>query len=149
VCGSSSTEEANRHARSELPPAVVRLSISAGSNGPVSDTGPGPRAILPGRRFLSTERANRRSCQYYASLGPPQKAGKVIFSNRCSGIEAPRAWPGETIMRGGRGSVSRGDRCGSWRVRRRTGSDYISKHTKVARQLPVKLWPHLQARILP
>jgi hypothetical protein len=52
-------------------------------------------------------------------------------------------------MRGGRGSVSRGDRRGSWRVRRRTGSDYISKRTKVARQLPVKLWPHLQARILP
>jgi hypothetical protein len=49
----------------------------------------------------------------------------------------------------GHGSVSRGDRCGSWRDRRRTGSDYVSKHTEAARQLPVKLWPHLQARIVP
>jgi hypothetical protein len=48
-------------------------------------------------------------------------------------------------MHGGRGSVSRGDRRGSWRVRRRTSSDYVSKHTKAARQSPVKLWPHLQS----
>jgi hypothetical protein len=39
VCGSPSAEKANRHERSEPPPAVVRLSISAGNNGPVSDTG--------------------------------------------------------------------------------------------------------------
>jgi hypothetical protein len=71
------------------------------------------------------------------------------FSNRCSGIEAPHIWPSETIMHGGRGSVSRGDRRGSWRVQRRTGSDYVSKRPKAARQSPVKLWPHLQARILP
>jgi hypothetical protein len=71
------------------------------------------------------------------------------FSNQCSIIEAPRAWLGETIMRGGRGSVSRGDRHGSWRDRKRSGNDYVSKHTKAARQSPVKVWPHLQALILP
>jgi hypothetical protein len=36
-------------------------------------------------------------------------------------------------MHGGRGSVSRGDRRGSWRDRRRTGSDYVSKRTEAAR----------------
>jgi hypothetical protein len=61
----------------------------------------------------------------------------------------PRAWPGETIMRGGHGSVSRGDRYGSWHDRRRSGSDYISKRTEAARQSSVKLWHHLQARTLP
>jgi hypothetical protein len=71
------------------------------------------------------------------------------FSNQCSGIEAPRAWPGETIMRGGRGSVNRGDKRGSWCDRRRSGSDYVSKCTEAVRKLTVKFWPHLQARILP
>jgi hypothetical protein len=39
VCGSLSAEKANRHVRSEPPPVVVRLSISTGSKGPVSDMG--------------------------------------------------------------------------------------------------------------
>src|SRR5699024_1863353 len=82
-------------------------------------------------------------------LGAAAEDREGNFSNRCSGIEAPRTWPDETIMRGGRGSVIRGVRRGSWRVRRRTGSNYVSKRTKAARQSPVKLWPHLQARILP
>jgi hypothetical protein len=41
--------------------------------------GPGPRVILLGRRFLSTETTNRRSRQYRASSGPPQKTEKVNF----------------------------------------------------------------------
>jgi hypothetical protein len=45
-------------------------------------------------------------------------------------------------------SVSRGDRRGSWRDRRRTGNDYVSKRTKAAHQSPIKLWPHLQAQTL-
>jgi hypothetical protein len=39
VCGSPSAKKANRHTRSEPPPAVVRLFISAENNGPVSDMG--------------------------------------------------------------------------------------------------------------
>jgi hypothetical protein len=65
----------------------------------------------------------------------------VNFQNQCSGIEAPHAWPCETIKCGGHGSVSRGDRRGSWRDQRRTGSDYVSKRTKAACQSPIKLWP--------
>jgi hypothetical protein len=111
--------------------------------------GPGPRVILPGRWFLGAEKSNRRLRQYRVSSGPQQKIEKVNFQNQCSGIEAPRAWPGETIMRGGRRSVSRGDRRGSWCDRRRTDSDYVSKRTEAAHLSPVKLLPHPQARTLP
>jgi hypothetical protein len=55
--------------------------------------GPVPRVTLLGRRFLGAEKSNRRSRQYRASLGPPQKTEKVNFQNQCSGIKAPRAWP--------------------------------------------------------
>jgi hypothetical protein len=82
-------------------------------------------------------------------LGAAAEDREGDFLNQCSGIEAPHAWPGETIRRGGRGSVSRGDIHGSWRDRRRSGGDNVSKRTEAARQSPIKLWPHLQARILP
>jgi hypothetical protein len=82
-------------------------------------------------------------------LGAAAEDREGDFSNQCNGIEAPRAWPSETIRRGGHGSVSRGDRHGSWRDRRRIGGDYVSKRTEAAHQSPIKLWPHLQARILP
>jgi hypothetical protein len=77
--------------------------------------GSGPRVILLGRRFLGAEKSHRRSRQYRSSSGLPQKTEKVNFQNQCSGIEAPRAWPNETIKYGIHGSVSRGDRRGSWR----------------------------------
>jgi hypothetical protein len=70
--------------------------------------GPGPQVILFGHRFLGAERANRRSRQYCASSGPPRKTEKVNFQNQCSGIEAPRAWPGETIRRGAAGQSAAG-----------------------------------------
>jgi hypothetical protein len=82
-------------------------------------------------------------------LGAAAEDREGDFLNQCSGIEVPRAWPGKTIRHGGRGSVSRGDRHGSWRDRRWIDSDYVSKCTEAARQSPIKLWPHLQARILP
>jgi hypothetical protein len=64
----------------------------------------------------------------------------VKFQNQCNGIEAPRAWPDETIMHGGRRSISRGDKCGSWRDRRWTSSDYVSKRTEAAHQSPTRLF---------
>jgi hypothetical protein len=82
-------------------------------------------------------------------LGAATEDREGDFLNQCSGTEAPRAWPSETIRRGGRGSVSRGDRHGSWHDRRWIGGDYVSKRTEAAHQSPIKLWPHLQARILP
>jgi hypothetical protein len=77
--------------------------------------GPGPRVILLGRWFLGAYKSHRRSRQYHASPGPPQKTEKMNFKNQCSGIEAPRAWPNGTIKYGGHGSVSREDRRDSWR----------------------------------
>jgi hypothetical protein len=77
--------------------------------------GPGPRVILLGRRFLGAEKSHRRSRQYRSSTGPPQKTEKVNFQNQYSGIEAPRAWPNETIKYGSHGSVSREDKRDSWR----------------------------------
>jgi hypothetical protein len=77
--------------------------------------GPGPRVTLLGRWFLGAEKSHRRSRQYRASSGPPQKTEKMNFQNQCSGIEAPRAWPSGTIKYGSHGSVSRGDRRDSWR----------------------------------
>jgi hypothetical protein len=108
-----------------------------------------PRVILLGRRSLGAEKSNRRSRQYRASSGPPQKTKKVNFQNQCSGIEAPRAWPSKAIKCGDHGSVSHGDMRGSWRDQRRAGSNCVSKRTEAACQSPIKLWPHLQAHSLP
>jgi hypothetical protein len=81
------------------------------------------------------------------STAPPRdrcrRQRRRVFQNQCSSIEVPRAWLGETIGRRGRGSVSRGDRRGSWRHQRRSGRDYVSERTEAARQSPTKLWPHL------
>jgi hypothetical protein len=77
---------------------------------------------------------NRRSRQYRASSGSSQRTEKVNFQNQCSGIEAPRAWPGKTIKCGCHRSVSRTDRHGSWRDQRRTDNDYVSRRTGTARQ---------------
>jgi hypothetical protein len=80
ACRFLGAKDANRHARSMPPPAVARLSISVETNSPISDTGGlGPRVRLLGRRFQGGEKPNRRSRQYRASSGPPQKTEK--FSN--------------------------------------------------------------------
>jgi hypothetical protein len=195
VWGSPSAKKANCHARSEPPPTVVLLFISAESSGPVSDMGPGPTSHTPWASVSECEegklpRANRgpREC---ASSSPPKTMAQSLtrgpgptshtpwasvpgcrkvepslapvlrlleaavedregeFLNQRSGIEVPRAWPGETIRHGGHGSVSHGDRHGSWRDRRQTSRDYVSQRTEAACQSPIRLWPHLQARILP
>jgi hypothetical protein len=135
--------------RSEPPPVVVRLFISAENNGPVSDTGLGPTSHTPWASVSECRKSEPPLVPLLCLLGAATEDKKGEFLNRCRNIEAPRAWPGETIRRGGHGSVSRRDRCGSWRDRRRTGGDYVSKRTEAARQSPIKLWPYLQARILP
>jgi hypothetical protein len=63
----------------------------------------------------------------------------------------------------GRGSVSRGHRCGSRRDRGQTDSAYVTRCTELMHRvqkgrpshqschvdMKYKFWPHLQARILP
>jgi hypothetical protein len=67
-------------------------------------------------------------------LGAATEDRRYFFKTKCSGIEAPRAWPDETTRHGGRGSVSRGDKYGSWRDRRRISSEYVSRRTELAHQ---------------
>jgi hypothetical protein len=98
------------------------------------------------RRFLCAEKSHRRSRQYRASSGLPQKTEKLKPMQH---LEAPRAWPNKSSKCGGHGSVSRGGRRGSRRDQGRTGSNYTNGQAKAANQSPAKLWPNLQARILP
>jgi hypothetical protein len=75
--------------------------------------------------------------------------GEVKFSKPMTRLEAPRAWPNKSIKCGGHKSVSHRDRRGSRRDQGRTGSNYTNGRAETVSQSPIKLWPHLQARILP
>jgi hypothetical protein len=108
--------------------------------------GLGPRVILLGHRYLCTEKSHRRSRQYRASSGSPQKTEKL---KPIQHLEAPRAWPNKAIKCGGHGLVSREDMRGSRRDQGRTDINYTNGHAESVSQSPIKLWPHLQARILP
>jgi hypothetical protein len=149
----NSTESSGpvRH-RGTPPPNAVRLFTSAECSGlSLWHGGPGPRVILLGRRPPCAEKANHRvrstpppaksQTAAQASTVPPRgrRRRQKDFQNQCSGIKAPRAWPSKSIKCRGHGSVSRGDRRGSWHVRRRAGSKYDSKRTEAACQSPVKL----------
>jgi hypothetical protein len=91
--------------------------------------GPRPTSHTLWASVLGCRRSEPPLAPVLRLLGAAAEDKEGDFQNQCNGIEAPRAWPGETIMRGGRGSVSRGDRRGSWRDRRRTSGDYVSKRT--------------------
>jgi hypothetical protein len=52
-----------------------------------------PRVILLGRRYLRTEKSHRRSRQYHASPGPPQKTEKINFQIQCSDSRHPAHGP--------------------------------------------------------
>jgi hypothetical protein len=111
--------------------------------------GPRPTSHTPWASVPRCRKSEPSLAPVLCLLGAATEDREGEFLNQGSGIEAPRAWPGETIRHGGRGSVSRGDKRGSWRDRRQIGSDYVSKSTEATRQLPIKLCPHLQARIFP
>jgi hypothetical protein len=111
--------------------------------------GPRPTSHTPWASVPGCRKSKLPLASVLRLLGATAEDRKGEFLNQCSGIKAPRVWPDETIRRGGRGSVSRGDKHGNWHDRRRIGSDYVRKRMEAARQSPIKLWPHLQARILP
>jgi hypothetical protein len=95
------------------------------------------------RRRTVIPRANRRA-RLHVAKGPLRN----IF-NLGGGNGTPRARPDKTTRRGGHVPVNYGDRRGRWHDRRRVGGDYVSKCLKMARQSPIRLWPHLQACNLP
>jgi hypothetical protein len=64
-------------------------------------------------------------------------------------LEAARAWPSGGIKYKNHGSVNRGNRRGSRHDHRRADSNCANRRAGAAGQPLIKLWPHLQARILP
>jgi hypothetical protein len=131
-----------RRVKSMLPPAVVRLFISTESSGPVSSTGARAHesSSMGAGSWVQRSRTAAR-----ANTSPPRSPHRRLrnFRNQCSGIKAPRAWPGKSIKCRGHGSVSRGDKRVSWRVQRRAGSNFANKRTEAAHQSTIQLWPHL------
>jgi hypothetical protein len=111
--------------------------------------GPRPTSHTPWASVPGCRKSEPPLAPLLRLLGVAAEDREGEFLNQGSGIEAPRAWPSETIRHGGRGSVSREDRRGSWCDRRWIGGDYVSKRTESMCQSLIKLWTHLQARILP
>jgi hypothetical protein len=110
VCGSPSAKKANRRARpkSEPPPAVARLSISAGNNGPVYDMEAQDHKSYSLGVGSWVQKERIAAC---TSTAPPRdrcRRQRRVFQNQCSSIEAPRAWPYETIGRGAAGQSAAG-----------------------------------------
>jgi hypothetical protein len=131
------------------PAVACPLSFAATGGSTSSMGGPGPHVIHPAHRFLGTGKSHRRSRQYRASSRPSQKTKKINFQKPMQRLEAPRAWPNKGIKYEGHMPVSHGGRRGSRRDHRRAGSNCINGRAGAESQSPVKLWPHLQARILP
>jgi hypothetical protein len=142
VCGPLSAEKANRHeertaSRGSVPLHPRRKKQMA----QFLARDPGPTSRTPWVPVPGCEEGEPPHAPVLRLLEAVAEDREGNFSNQCSGIEVPRAWPSKTIMRGGRGSVSRGDRRGSWRARRWTCSDYVSKRLEAVCQSPAKLWP--------
>jgi hypothetical protein len=111
--------------------------------------GPGPQSC--NRRAGYRVRRNRTAaCANATSSWDCHGCLKrLIFQNQCSDSRQPRAWPNSTIKYDGHGPVSRGNRHGSWHSHRRAVSNCNNKRAGAAVQPPIRLWSHLQARILP
>jgi hypothetical protein len=138
-------EKANRHKRTTAP----RLCAPSASRQPaVQHGGPGPHVIQLARRLPGAEKSHRRSHQCHVSSGPSRKTEKISFRT-VQRLEAACAWPSGGIKYENHGPVNRGNRRGSRHDHRRAGSNCVNRHAGAAGQPLIKLWPHLQARILP
>jgi hypothetical protein len=115
----------------------------------VQHGGPGPHVMQLARRLLGAEKSHHRLRQCHVFSGPSRKYEKISFSEPLQRLEAPRAWPNSDIKYDGHGPVSHGNRRGSRHDHRRAGGDCANGRTGAAGQPQIRLWPHLQARILP
>jgi hypothetical protein len=126
--------------KSEPPPAVARLFISAARNNSLDyDTGAWvDRSYSLG---VGSWVQKKRTAARIGSALPRGRDKRQTgdFLNQCSGTEAPHAWPDATTRCGGRGSVSRGDKYGSWRDRRWIDGEYVSRRTEAACKSPIRL----------
>jgi hypothetical protein len=110
----------------------------------------------PSRARSGTE-PHRADCRKIAPLLAPMShlLGAVTedwkdkFSEPVQRVEAARAWPSGGIKYENHGPVNRGNRRGSRHDHGRAGSNHVNRRAGAAGQLLIKLWPHLQAHILP
>jgi hypothetical protein len=70
--------------------------------------GPGPTSHTPWALVSEYRKSEPPLAPILHLLGATAEDSEGNFSNRCSGIEAPRTWPGETIMRGATGQSAAG-----------------------------------------
>jgi hypothetical protein len=151
VCGSPSAEKANRYMRSKPPPAVVRLFIP-----PPQETiaksltwGPGPMSHTPWASVPGCRKVEPPLASVLHLLEAAAENGEGEFLNQRNGIEAPRAWPGETIRHRGHGSVNHGTDVAVGVTEDGLAVITSASTRKRRAKSPIRLWPHLQARILP
>jgi hypothetical protein len=142
-------KEANRRTRSVQPPrgcASPRLRRNQRSN--LWHEGPGPHVMHLAHRFLHTEKSHRHPHQYHASSGPPQKTEKLNFQNQCSDSRHPVHGPTKPLSAEVTGQPAAGTGV-AVSVTEGGPTVIVSNGRAEAASQSVKLWPHLQARILP
>jgi hypothetical protein len=115
----------------------------------VQHGGSGPHVMQPARRLLGAKKSHCRLRQCHVFSGPSRESEKISFSEPVQRLEAPRAWPNSDIKYDGHGPVSRGNRRGRRHDHRRVGGNCANGRTGAAGQPQIRLWPHLQARLLP
>jgi hypothetical protein len=123
------------------PSAPLQLVVQLG--------GPSPHVMQPARRLPCVKKLHRRlrQCHVFSELS--WESEKINFQNQCNDSRQSRAWPNSAIKYDGHGPVSHGNRCNSWHGHRQDDSNCSNRRAEAAIQPPIRLWSHLQARILP
>jgi hypothetical protein len=141
-------EKSNRRTGSIQPPrGCAPHSVSLQPT--VQHGGPGPHVMQPARRLLGAERWHRRSRQCHVSSGPSRKTEKISFQNQCGDSRHPAHGPTVTLSMKVTGQLTVGTGVA---VGVTIGGPAVIASTGVQEQQAnrqSRLWPHLQARILP
>ena len=159
----SRQKKPNRRARCVQPPSGYKwLSTFAQTSGRKGGqpcrrhaTAPSgcapPTSKAPSMGAHAHASCNQRAGRYVQATAPPLAPLPRLLDCRTSAATrgSPARDPTVPIECNDHGSVSRGDRRGSQRDQGRAGSNCINGRAGAASQSLVKLWPHLQARILP
>jgi hypothetical protein len=128
-------------ARLCAPSASLQLAVQLG--------GRGPHVMQPARQLPSVKNRTASCANATSFRDRHESLKRYFFQNQCSDSRHPHAWPNSDIKYDGHGPVSRGNRRSSWHGHRRADSNCSNRHAGAAVQPPIRLWSHLQARILP
>jgi hypothetical protein len=104
--------------------------------------GLGPHVMQPARRLPGAEKSHRRSRQCHVFSGPSRRTEKISFQNQCSDSRHLVHGPTVTLSTKVTGQSTMG-------IGVAVGSNCVNRRAGAAGQPPIRLWPHLQARILP